>query len=156
MLKKLITFLKNNHQKSDINAYLDAKYIKLSDAELQQIATANKNGELPNKPASACPASNFIFHFGNTLILLKKDTTASNAAYQAELAWETDFLAVHSVREKTRGFHFITFEFDDNYHPTLKPTSKSIHGQIIDTTKNQTLINKALPVLKAFMLAISK
>jgi hypothetical protein len=32
--------------------------------------------------------------------------------YQGEFVWETDFLAVHSTRNKGKGFYFIAFEFD--------------------------------------------
>jgi hypothetical protein len=41
---------------------------------------------------------------------VQKNTTDSSAIYQAELAWETDFLAVHSTRNKGKGFYFIAFE----------------------------------------------
>ncbi|MDC9727187.1 MAG: hypothetical protein PSN35_05075, partial [Candidatus Thioglobus sp.] len=94
MLDKLIEYIKNNHPESDINAYLDAKYIQLNNAQLKQIADALERGDLPSTPASNCGASHFIFHFGSTLILVQKNTTDSSAAFTAELAWETDFLSV--------------------------------------------------------------
>jgi hypothetical protein len=87
MLKKLIKFLENNYPDSNISNYLDAKYIQLSNPQLKQIADALNNNELQIKPASNCDAENFIFHFGNTLILVQKNTTDSSAIYQAELAW---------------------------------------------------------------------
>jgi hypothetical protein len=124
--------------------------------QLKQIADALNNNELQNKPASNCDAENFIFHFGNTLILVQKNTTDSSAIYQAELAWETDFLAVHSTRNKGKGFYFIAFEFDDDYQVTLKTTDKLLENQIRNIEQDQALIDKTMPVLKGFMSAISK
>ncbi|CAB9544552.1 hypothetical protein BROOK1789C_1776 [Bathymodiolus brooksi thiotrophic gill symbiont] len=156
MLKKLIKFLENNYPDSNISNYLDAKYIQLSNPQLKQIADALNNNELQIKPASNCDAENFIFHFGNTLILVQKNTTNSSAIYQAELAWETDFLAVHSTRNKGKGFYFIAFEFDDDYQVTLKTTDKLLENQIRNIEQDQALIDKTMPVLKGFMSAISK
>ncbi|MDC9715231.1 MAG: hypothetical protein PSN36_05395 [Gammaproteobacteria bacterium] len=156
MLKKLIKFLENNYPDSNINDYLNAKYIQLSDPQLKQIADALNGNELQIRPASSCNADKFIFHFGNTLILVQKDNTNSLAAYQAELSWETDFLAVHSTRNKGKGFYFIAFEFDNDYQVTLKETDKTLEGQIRNEEQNQALIDKVMPVLKGFMSAISE
>ncbi len=156
MLNKLITFLQNNHPGSDINAYLDAKYIQLNNEQLKQIADAIDSGELNTKKASNCSANHFIFHFGSTLILVQRDKTESNAIYQAELAWETDFLSVRSIRDKAKGFYFINFEFDDDYNITLKESKKVIKDQINNTEKNQQVVEKIMPVLEGFMSAISE
>jgi len=156
MLTKLVKFLENNYPDSNINDYLDAKYIQLTNPQLKQIADALNSGELQIKPASSCSADRFIFHFGNTIILVQKDTTDSNIVYQAELSWETDFMAIHSTRSKGKGFYFIAFEFDDDYQVTLKETDKSLEDQVQNKEQNQELINKAIPVLKGFMSAISE
>lgn len=156
MLTKLVKFLENNYPDSNINDYLDAKYIQLTNPQLKQIADALNSGELQIKPASSCSADRFIFHFGNTIILVQKDTTDSNIVYQAELSWETDFMAIHSTRSKGKGFYFIAFEFDDDYQVTLKETDKSLEDQVQNKEQNQELINKAMPVLKGFMSAISE
>ncbi|MCH9645435.1 MAG: hypothetical protein K0U08_02165 [Proteobacteria bacterium] len=155
MLDKLIEYIKNNHPESDVDAYLDAKYIQLNNAQLKQIADALERGDLSSTPASNCGASHFIFHFGSTLILVQKDTTDSSAAFTAELAWETDFLSVRSVRDKAKGFYFINFEFDDDYQVTLLETQKIIEGHVNNTEKNQAIVDKLMPVLKGFMTAIS-
>lgn len=155
MLDKLIEYIKNNHPESDVDAYLDAKYIQLNNTQLKQIADALERGDLPFTPASNCGASHFIFHFGSTLILAQKDTTDSSAAFTAELAWETDFLSVRSVRDKAKGFYFINFEFDDDYQVTLLETQKIIEGHVNNTEKNQAIVDKLMPVLKGFMTAIS-
>ncbi len=156
MLKKLVTFLQNNHPDSDIDAYLDAKYIQLNNEQLKQIANALERGELDTKKASNCSANHFIFHFGSTLILVTRDETDSNAVYQAELAWETDFLSVRSIRDKAKGFYFINFEFDDDYNITLLESDKTIKDQINNIEKNQQVVEKIMPVLKGFMSAISE
>ncbi|ABL02385.1 hypothetical protein Rmag_0640 [Candidatus Ruthia magnifica str. Cm (Calyptogena magnifica)] len=155
MLKRLVEFLKNNYPNYNIKEYLDAKYIQLNNPQLKQIANALQSGELNTKPASNCSASHFIFHFGSTLVLLQKYTANSDAIYQAELAWETDFISVRSVRNKVKGFYFINFEFDDDYNTTLQETKKTIEGHVNNTDKNQEIINKIMPVLKGFMSAIS-
>ncbi|KAA0438500.1 MAG: hypothetical protein FXV80_06260, partial [Candidatus Thioglobus sp.] len=151
----LVKFLKNNYPDSNIDDYLNAKYIKLNSPQLKQIATALDNNELQIKPASSCTAHNFIFHFGDSAVLLQKDDSNSSAVYQAEFAWETDFLAVHSVRNKGKGFYFIAFEFDDDYKTTLKDTAKTLEGQIRNIEQDQELIDKVMPVLKGFMSAVS-
>ncbi|BBB22596.1 conserved hypothetical protein [Abyssogena phaseoliformis symbiont OG214] len=155
MLKRLVEFLKNNYPNANINEYLDAKYIQLNNSQLKQIANALQSGELNTTPVSNCSASHFIFHFGSTLVLLQKDTTNSDAVYQAELAWETDFLSVRSVRDKAKGFYFINFEFDDDYNTTLQETKKTIEGHVNNVAKNQEIIDKVMPVLKGFMSAIT-
>ena len=155
MLDKLIEYIKNNHPESDIDAYLDAKYIQLNNGQLKQIADALERGDLSSTPASNCGASHFIFHFGSTLILVQKDTTDSSAAFTAELAWETDFLSVRSVRDKAKGFYFINFEFNDDYQVTLLETQKIIEGHVNNIEKNQAIVDKLMPVLKGFMTAIS-
>lgn len=154
MLKRLIEFLKNNYPDSNIDAYLDAKYIQLNNSQLKQIAGALNKGELNIKPASDCLLDNVIFHFGSTAILLQKDRSKA-FAYQAELVWETDFHSVHSIREKSKGFYFIKFAFDNNYQIKLGKTEKHLKDQIINTEKNQQLLNKAMPILKGFMSAVS-
>jgi len=156
MLTKLVKFLENNHPDSNINDYLDAKYIQLTNPQLKQIADALNSNELKIAPASSCSAERFIFHFGNTIILVQKDSSDSSAVYQAELSWETDFMAIHSTRNKGKGFYFIAFEFDDDYQVTLKETDKFLEDQVRNEEQNQVLIDKAMPVLKGFMSAISE
>ncbi len=154
MLKRLVEFLKNNHPDANIEEYLDAKYIQLNNLQLKQIANALNNGKLSTKPALNCNANHFIFHFGSTFILLQKDTTNTSKVYQVELSWETDFLSIRS-RDKTKGFYFINFEFDNNYNTTLQKTKKTIKGHINNTVKNQEIIDKIMPILKGFISAIT-
>jgi hypothetical protein len=155
MLNKLVEHIKNNHPDTNIDIYLDAKYIQLNNTQLKQIADALERGDISATSASKCGAGHFIFHFGSTLILVQRDTTNSKIAFTAELAWETDFLSVRSVRDKAKGFYFINFEFDDDYQVTLLETQKIIEGHVNNKQKNQIIIDKVMPVLKGFMVAIS-
>jgi len=72
MLNKLVDYIKNNHPDTDVNVYLDAKYIQLNNAQLKQIADALERGDISSLPASSCSANHFIFHFGSTFILVQK------------------------------------------------------------------------------------
>ncbi|WXU00022.1 MAG: hypothetical protein Ctma_0727 [Catillopecten margaritatus gill symbiont] len=156
MINKLVKFLENNYPDSNINDYLDAKFIQLTSPQLKQIADALKSGELKIKPASSCGAERFVFSFGKTAILVQKDTTDSPAVYQAEFSWETDFMAIHSTRSKGKGFYFITFEFDDEYQVSLKDTDKRLEDQVRNVEQDEAMIDKVMPVLKGFMSAISE
>lgn len=154
MLAKLIKFIKENYPKSELQDWLDSKYIQLSDAQLKKIADAIATGELITKPASTCPAQQLIFHFGQTLILIKKDNS-NQSSYICELAWETDFQAIHSKRDKDKGFHFINFSFDDDFQAVLLPTEKSMEGVFVQADGDRKIVDKILPVLQAFISAIS-
>lgn len=154
MLPRLIGFIKQNYPDANLSEWLDGKYVQLTDSQLKKIANAIHTGELIDKPASKCPAEQLIFHFGDTLILIKK-AQDGQYAYQAELAWETDFQSIHSVRNKDKGFYFINFGFDDDYKTTLLPTQKTLENTFVDEQGNQIVLDKSMPVLKAFMLAIS-
>ena len=52
MLKELIEYIKEGQTGSDIDNYLDSKYIHLTDAHYDQIAGAMSQGELSSKKAS--------------------------------------------------------------------------------------------------------
>ena len=56
MLKELIEYIKEAQTGSDIDNYLDSKYIHLTDAHYDQIAGAISQGEFRSKKASDCPA----------------------------------------------------------------------------------------------------
>ena len=56
----------------------------------------------------------------------------------------------------TKIIEFIAFEFDDDYQVTLKETDKLLEDQVRNEEQNQELIDKAMPVLKGFMSAISE
>ena len=49
MLKDLIEYIKESQSDSEIDNYLDSKYIHLTDAHYDQIANAISQGELSQK-----------------------------------------------------------------------------------------------------------
>ena len=62
MLKELIEYIKEVQTKdSDIDNYLDSKYIHLTDAHYDQIAGAISKGELSPKKASECSSRKVLF-----------------------------------------------------------------------------------------------
>ncbi len=154
MLVKLIEFIRQNHPNTNVGEWLDSKYIHLNNTQLKKIADAYHNGSINTKPATKCPAKQLILHFGNTLILFKKSNNAK-FAYHAELAWETDFLSIHSTRNKDKGFHFINFAFDNHYQAKLLPTQKTLKQMVTDKKGNQEIMNKSMLIVKAFLSAIS-
>ncbi len=151
MLDRLIEFLKNNYPDSNIDNYLDAKYIHLKEQELKKIANAVKNNDLAIKEPANCKINLLLVHFGATIILLKKTTDG----YVAELSWETDFIAIHSIRNKTKGFYFIKFNFDNKYRIKLLTTDKKLSTQVTNKKQEIDIINKIMPVLKAFVSAVN-
>ena len=61
MLKELIDYIKEVQTDSDIDNYLDSKYIHLTDAHYDQIAGATSQGELSlkKKPLSVQQKGSF-------------------------------------------------------------------------------------------------
>ena len=70
MLKDLIEYIKEGQSDSEIDNYLDSKYIHLTDAHYDQIAGAISQGELSPKKASDCPAERFFLHFSETILFV--------------------------------------------------------------------------------------
>ena len=155
MLTRLIEFLQNNFPNSNIDEYLDTKYIQLQNDQLKKIVTTMRSGELEIKNASRCSADNFILHFGSTLILVKQ-SAISSVTYDSELAWETDFKSIDSTKDTVKGFYFIKFNFDDGYNITLLETDKREENQVRNEHQENEVITKIMPILKGFMSAISE
>ena len=74
MLKELIEYIKEGQADSDIDNYLDSRYIHLTDAHYDQIASAISQGELSLKKASDCPAERFFLHFYETILYVNTST----------------------------------------------------------------------------------
>ena len=151
VLKRLVEFTKVNYPNVNLDEWLDSKYIYLNSAQLKKIADALASDELAYTSADKCPAEKLIFHFGNTLICLQKNKNG----YSAELAWETDFNAIHSTRKKMKGFYFINFAFDNHFKVRLLPTNKKPLDNFDDKVGNKKLIEKIMPIVKGFISAIS-
>lgn len=151
MFKKLIQFLQNNFPEINIDDWLNSKYFHLNDNQLKKIAEAIKTKELELKPIEKLPVDSFIFHFSDTFILVKKDKTG----FIAEFAWQTDFLSVHSVKNKDKGFVFISFTFDKNYQFNIIDSNKTLQSNFVNIEENKKTITKVIPILQGFISAIA-
>ena len=74
MLKELIEYIREGQTDSNIDNYLDSRYIYLTDAHYDQMASGIPQGELSLKKPSDCPAERFFLHFSETILFVKKST----------------------------------------------------------------------------------
>ena len=153
MLKELIEYIREAQTGSDIDNYLDSKYIHLTDAHYDQIADAMSQGELYPKKASDCPAEIFFLHFSETILFVKKSTQEQRSVYDIELVQDTND-SIEKVNEtEAKNLVFVSFTINDDYQPTL--TKRTITSETIDEQKKQQAIQSVMPVLRGFMSAIS-
>ena len=153
MLKELIEYIREAQTGSDIDNYLDSKYIHLTDAHYDQIADAMSQGELNPKKASDCPAERFFLHFSETILFVKKSTQEQRSVYDIELVQDTND-SIEKVNEtEAKNLVFVSFTINDDYQPTL--TKRTITSEPIDEQEKQQAIQSVMPVLRGFMSAIS-
>ena len=153
MLKELIEYIKEGQTGSDIDNYLDSKYIHLTDAHYDQIAGAMSQGELSSKKASDCPAERFFLHFSETILFVIKATQEQHLIYDVELVKDTNYSIEKVDEDDSKKLAFVSFSINDDYQPTLikrVTTSETIEEQ----EKQQTILS-VMPVLRGFMSAIS-
>ena len=153
MLKELIEYIKEGQTVSDIDNYLDSKYIHLTDAHYDQIADAMSQGELSPKKASDCPAERFFLHFSETILFVKKSTQEQRSAYDVELVQDTNDLIEKVNESEAKNLAFVSFTINDDYQPTL--TNLTTTSEPIDKQEKQQAIQSVMPVLRGFMNAIS-
>ncbi len=154
MLKDLIEYIKEGQSDSEIDNYLDSKYIHLTDAHYDQIAGAISQGELSPKKASDCPAERFFLHFSETILFVNRSTQEQHSIYDVELVKDSDDLIETVNEDGLKNLAFVSFTINDDYQPTLikrTATSETIDEQ----EKKQQTIQSVIPVLKGFMCAIS-
>lgn len=153
MLKELIKYIREGQIGSDIDNYLDSKYIHLTDAHYDQIAGAMSQGELSPKKASNCPAERFFLHFNETILFVNKSTQEQHSIYDVELAKDTNY-SIETVNERdSKNLSFVSFSINDDYQPTLIKRMNTF-GTLDEQEKQQT-IQSVIPVLRGFMSAIS-
>ena len=153
MLKELIEYIREGQTGSDIDNYLDSKYIHLTDAHYDQIADAMSQGELSPKKASDCPAERFFLHFSETILFVKKSTQEQRSVYDIELVQDTND-SIEKVNEsEVKNLAFVSFTINDDYQPTL--TKLITTSKPIDEQEKQQAIQSVMPVLRGFMNAIS-
>ena len=132
MLKELIEYIKEGQADSDIDNYLDSRYIHLTDAHYDQIASAISQGELSLKKASDCPAERFFLHFYETILYVNKSTQEQHSVYDVELVQDTNY-SIETVDEtESKNLAFLSFSINDDYQPTLikrATTSETVDEQ---------------------------
>ena len=153
MLKELIEYIKEGQADSDIYNYLDTKYIHLTDAHYDQIASATSQGELSLKKASDCPAERFFLHFYETILYVNKSTQEQHSVYDVELVQDTNY-SIETVDEtESKNLAFLSFSINDDYQPTL--IKRATTSETVDEQKKQQTMQSVMPVLRGFMSAIS-
>lgn len=152
MLQELIKYIKEGQADSDIYNYLDSKYIHLTDAHYDQIASATSQGELSLKKASDCPAERFFLHFYDTILYVNKSTQEQHSVYDVELVQDTNY-SIETVDEtESKNLAFLSFSINDDYQPTL--IKRATISETVEQKKQQTM-QSVMPVLRGFMSAIS-
>ena len=153
MLKELIEYIREGQTGSDIDNYLDSKYIHLTDAHYDQIAGAISQVELSPKKSSDCPAERFFLHFSETILFVKKSTQEQCSVYDVELVQYTNDPIEKVNESEAKNLAFVSFTINDDYQPTL--TKRTITSEPIDEQEKQQAIQSVMPVLRGFMNAIS-
>ena len=153
MLKDLIEYIKEGQSDSEIDNYLDSKYIHLTDAHYDQIAGAISQGELSPKKASDCPAERFFLHFNETILFVNRSTQEQHSIYDVELVKDSDDLIETVNEDGLKNLAFVSFTINDDYQPTL--IKRTATSETIDEQEKQQTIQSVIPVLKGFMCAIS-
>ena len=153
MLKELIEYIKEGQADSDIDNYLDSRYIHLTDAHYDQIASAISQGELSLKKASDCPAERFFLHFYETIPYVNTSTQEQHSVYDVELVQDTNY-SIETVDEtESKNLAFLSFSINDDYQPTL--IKRATTSETVDEQKKQQTMQSVMPVLRGFMSAIS-
>ena len=153
MLKELIEYIREGQTGSDIDNYLDSKYIHLTDAHYDQIAGAISQGELISKKASDCPAERFFLQFNETILFVNKSTQGQHSVYDVELVKDTNYSIEKVDESDSNNLAFVSFSINDDYQPTL--IIRVTTSETIDDQEKQQTIQSVMPVLRGFMGAIS-
>ena len=153
MLKELIEYIKEGQTGSDIDNYLDSKYIHLTDAHYDQIAGAMSQGELSSKKASDCPAERFFLHFNETILFVNKSNQGQHSIYDVELVNDTNYSIDKVDESDLKNLSFVSFSINDDYQPAL--IKRVTTSETLDEQEKQQTMQSVIPVLRGFMSAIS-
>ena len=153
MLKELIEYIREGQTGSDIDNYLDSKYIHLTDAHYDQIAGAMSQGELSLKKASDCPAERFFLRFNETILFVNKSNQGQHSIYDVELVKDTNYSIEKVDESDSKNLVFVSFSINDDYQPAL--IKRVTTSETIDEKEKQQTIESVIPVLRGFMSAIS-
>ena len=135
MLKELIEYIKEGQTGSDIDNYLDSKYIHLTDAHYDQIAGAISQGELISKKASDCPAERFFLHFNETILFVNKSNQGQHSVYDVELVNDTNYSIDKVDESDLKNLAFVSFFINDDYQPAL--TKRVTTSETLDEQEKQ-------------------
>ena len=153
MLKELIEYIKEGQTGSDIDNYLDSKYIHLTDAHYDQIAGAMSQGELSSKKASDCPAERFFLHFNETILFVNKSNQGQHSIYDVELVNDTNYSIDKVDESDLKNLAFVSFSINDDYQPAL--IKRVTTSETLNEQEKQQTMQSVIPVLRGFMSAIS-
>ena len=153
MLKELIEYIREGQTGSDIDNYLDSKYIHLTDAHYDQIAGAMSQGKLSSKKASDCPAERFFLHFNETILFVNKSNQGQHSIYDVELVNDTNYSIEKVDESDLKNLAFVSFSINDDYQPTL--IKRVTTSETVDEQEKQQTMQSVIPVLRGFMSAIS-
>ena len=153
MLKELIEYIREGQTGSDIDNYLDSKYIHLTDAHYDQIAGAMSQGELSLKKASDCPAERFFLHFNETILFVNKSNQGQHSIYDVELVNDTNYSIDKVDESDLQNLAFVSFSINDDYQPAL--IKRVTTSETLDEQEKQQTMQSVIPVLRGFMSAIS-
>ena len=153
MLKELIEYIKEGQTGSDIDNYLDSKYIHLTDAHYDQIAGAMSQGKLSSKKASDCPAERFFLHFNETILFVNKSSKGQHSVYDVELVMDTNYSIEKVDESDLKNLAFVSFSINDDYQPAL--IKRVTTSETLDEQEKQQTMQSVIPVLRGFMSAIS-
>ena len=153
MLKELIEYIREGQIGSDIDNYLDSKYIHLTDAHYDQIAGAMSQGELSSKKASDCPAERFFLHFNETILFVNKSNQGQHSIYDVELVNDTNYSIDKVDESDLKNLVFVSFSINDDYQPAL--IKRVTTSETLDEQEKQQTMQSVIPVLRGFMSAIS-
>jgi hypothetical protein len=153
MLKELIEYIREGQIGSDIDNYLDSKYIHLTDAHYDQIAGAMSQGELSSKKPSDCAAERFFLHFNETILFVNKSNQGQHSIYDVELVNDTNYSIDKVDESDLKNLAFVSFTINDDYLPAL--TKRVTTSETLDEQEKQQTMQSVMPVLRGFMSAIS-
>jgi len=153
MLKELIEYIKEGQTGTEIDNYLDSKYIHLTDAHYDQIAGALSQGEFSPKKASDCPAERFFLHFNETILFVNKTTQGQHSVYDVELVKDTNDSIEKMDEGEAKKLAFVSFSINDDYQPTL--IKRVTTSETIAEQEKQQIMQSVMPVLRGFISAIS-
>ena len=151
MLKELIEYIREGQTGSDIDNYLDSKYIHLTEAHYDQIAGAISQGELSPKNASDCSAERFFLHFNETILFVNKATQGQHSGYDVELVKDSNY-SIETVDDESKNLAFVSFSINDDYQPTL--IKRVTTSETVDEKEKQQIVQSVMPVLRGFISAI--